>query len=162
MPPGSFFHVHVDRNVAYDTGLRRRLAMIIFLNKAWKPEYGGQLELWSADGLHREVAIEPIFNRTVIFEVASPNYHGVPAPIASPAGRSRNSFLVYCHTVGTDGSEDIAPHSLDLRAETWGPGGHRRPTDRQGVPAAHCLQIATETVGDREPLIAKENAVDPS
>ena len=111
MPPGSFFHVHVDRNVAYDTGLRRRLAMIIFLNKAWKPEYGGHLELWSADGLHREVSIEPIFNRTVIFEVASANYHGVPAPIASPAGSSRNSFLVYYHTVGTDGGEDIAPHS---------------------------------------------------
>ena len=111
MPPGSFFHVHVDRNVAYDTGLRRRLALIIFLNKAWKQEYGGHLELWSADGLHREVSIEPIFNRTVIFEVASANYHGVPAPIASPAGSSRNSFLVYYHTVGADGSEDIAPHS---------------------------------------------------
>ena len=111
MPPGSFFHVHVDRNVAYDTGLRRRLALIVFLNKAWKPEYGGHLELWSADGLHREVSIEPIFNRTVIFEVASANYHGVPAPIASPAGSSRNSFLVYYHTVGADGSEDIAPHS---------------------------------------------------
>jgi hypothetical protein len=111
MPPGSFFHVHVDRNVAYDTGLRRRLAMIVFLNKAWKPEYGGHLELWSADGLRREVTIEPIFNRTVIFEVARPNYHGVPGPIACPVGRSRNSFLVYYHTVGTDGSEDIAPHS---------------------------------------------------
>jgi hypothetical protein len=112
MPPGSFFQVHVDRNVAYDTGLRRRLAVIIFLNKAWKPEYGGDLELWSADGLHREVTIEPVFNRAVIFEVASPNYHGVPVPIACPVGRSRNSFLVYYHTAGTEGSEDIAHSSI--------------------------------------------------
>ena len=111
MPPGSFFDVHADRNIAYDTGLRRRLAMIIFLNKTWKPEYGGQLELWSADGLRREVAIEPIFNRTVIFEVARPNYHGVPVPLTCPVGRRRTSFLVYYHTVATNGSEDIAPHS---------------------------------------------------
>jgi hypothetical protein len=141
MPPGSFFHVHADRNVAYETGLRRRFAMIIFPNKAWKPEYGGQLELWSADGLRREVAIEPIFNRTVIFEVAS--YHGVPVPIACPVGRSRNSFLVYYHTVRTDGSEDITPHSsifAPKREAAWAspPGGWRgsvcRPfsSDRYG------------------------------
>ena len=47
----------------------------------------------------------------MIFEVANPNYHGVPAPIACPADRSRQSFIVYYHTVGIDGKLDVAPHS---------------------------------------------------
>ena len=34
MRPGDFFNVHSDRSVAYDTGLTRRMALIIFLNKA--------------------------------------------------------------------------------------------------------------------------------
>jgi hypothetical protein len=111
MRPGDFFNVHSDRSVAYDTGLTRRMAMIIFLNKAWKPEYNGQLELWDAEGKQREVSIEPLFNRTILFEVAFPNFHGVPAPIACPPGRLRQSFIVYFHTVGIDGKTNIKPHS---------------------------------------------------
>lgn len=111
MRPGDFFNVHSDRSVAYETGLTRRLAMIIFLNKSWKPEYNGQLELWNPEATKCEASIEPIFNRTIIFEVAHPNYHGVPAPIACPPDRSRQSFMFYFHTVGIDGKFDIKPHS---------------------------------------------------
>ncbi|HEV8442206.1 MAG TPA: hypothetical protein VGQ27_01960, partial [Steroidobacteraceae bacterium] len=32
MKRGDYFKVHVDRNIAYDTGLTRRLAVIVFLN----------------------------------------------------------------------------------------------------------------------------------
>ena len=111
MRPGDFFNVHSDRSVAYDTGLTRRMAMIIFLNKAWKPEYNGQLELWDAEGKQREVSIEPLFNRTILFEVAFPNFHGVPAPIACPPERLRQSFIIYYHTVGIDGKSNVKPHS---------------------------------------------------
>ena len=111
MQRGDFFNVHSDRNVAYETGLSRRLAMIVFLNKSWEPGYNGQLELWDPQGTRREVSIDPLYNRTVIFEVAYPNYHGVPAPIACPADRSRQSFIVYYHTVGIEGKLDVTPHS---------------------------------------------------
>jgi hypothetical protein len=110
MQPGDFFNVHSDRNVAYETGLHRRLAMIIFLNKSWDPKYNGQLELWDHDATRCDVSIDPLYNRTVLFEVATPNYHGVPAPIACPVDRSRQSFIVYFHTVGTDGKV-ATPHS---------------------------------------------------
>jgi 2OG-Fe(II) oxygenase superfamily len=98
MPPGGKFDVHADRNMAYETGLTRRLSLITYLNKSWKHEYGGQFELWNQDGSRREASVEPLFNRTVIFEIADQNFHGVPSPIASPDGRCRNSFLVYYHT----------------------------------------------------------------
>jgi Rps23 Pro-64 3,4-dihydroxylase Tpa1-like proline 4-hydroxylase len=100
MKRGDYFNVHADRNVAYDTGLTRRLAMIIFLNQSWRPEYHGQLELWNPDAKSCEVSIEPTFNKTVIFEVAYPNFHGVPAPLECPADRVRQSFITYFHTAG--------------------------------------------------------------
>lgn len=120
IPPGGFFNVHVDRNVAYETGLMRRLALIVYLNKTWKPEYGGQLELWNRDGTRREVVIEPAFNRTIVFEIAEENYHGVPTPVACPPGRSRNSFLVYYHTAALDRLGDIVPHSSRFAPQLQG------------------------------------------
>jgi hypothetical protein len=110
LPNNGKFNVHVDRNTAYETGLVRRLAMIIYLNKEWKHEYGGQLELWNADGSRCETVIEPTFNRTVIFEINHHNYHGVP-PVTCPKERTRNSFAVYYHTAATNSEKQIAPHT---------------------------------------------------
>jgi hypothetical protein len=111
IPRGGKFDVHVDRNIAYSTGLVRRVSLLIYLNKDWKHEYGGQLELWSKDGNRREVVIEPIFNRTVIFEIADENYHGVPSVVRCPKGRSRNCFVAYYHTVESPGIKKIMPHT---------------------------------------------------
>ena len=86
IPPGGKFDVHLDRKTDYATGLRRRLAMITYLNKDWKPEYGGQLELWNPEGTQCEASVVPLFNRTIIFEVADGNYHGHPHPVAAPDG----------------------------------------------------------------------------
>lgn len=110
IPQGGKFDVHVDRNTAYETGLNRRITLITYLNKSWEHEYGGQLELWNADGSRCEVVVEPIFNRTIIFEIADNNYHGVPKPVAAPRGRSRNSFAVYYHTAAGKNQKDFTPH----------------------------------------------------
>jgi hypothetical protein len=111
MRRGDYFGIHSDRNVAYETGLTRRLAMIIYLNRSWAADYGGQLELWNPDGTRSGVSIDPLFNKTVIFEVSDPNYHGVPVPLACPADRTRQSFIVYYHTVGIDRKQGVRPHS---------------------------------------------------
>ncbi|HEY5810834.1 MAG TPA: 2OG-Fe(II) oxygenase [Povalibacter sp.] len=111
MHRGDYFKVHADRNIAYDTGLTRRLAMIIFLNKDWPADYGGRLELWNPEGTRCETAIEPVFNRTAIFEVAYPNYHGVPEPLTCPPDRTRHSFLVYYHTAGGGAGDKVKPHT---------------------------------------------------
>jgi Rps23 Pro-64 3,4-dihydroxylase Tpa1-like proline 4-hydroxylase len=111
MRRGDYFNVHSDRNVAYDTGMTRRLAMIVFLNKEWQASYHGQLELWDSDAKKCHVFIDPLFNKTVLFEVAFPNYHGVPIPLACPVDRTRQSFIVYYHTVGINGKPDVKPHT---------------------------------------------------
>lgn len=122
MKKGMFFEIHTDRNTAYETGLTRRLAMITFLNRNWKSEYAGQLELWNHEGTRCEVSIEPLFNRTVLFEVATPNFHGVPTPLNCPEERARHSFIVYFHTVEKSGLPP-APHT-----SLFSPLAYQRPT----------------------------------
>jgi hypothetical protein len=111
MRRSDYFAVHSDRNVAYETGLVRRLAMIIFLNKSWPPEYHGELELWSHDAKRCDVSITPLYNKTVIFEVANPNFHGVPTPLACPADRMRQSFILYYHTTASKHGLEPKPHT---------------------------------------------------
>lgn len=120
MRNGDYFHVHSDRSMAYDTGMTRRLAMIVFLNKAWDPSYKGQLELWDPDAKTCNVFIDPLFNKTVLFEVAFPNYHGVPVPLACPVDRSRQSFILYFHTVGIDGKSNVRAHTSIFAPRRYG------------------------------------------
>ncbi len=119
-----FFNVHADRNVAYESGLIRRLALIVFLNRDWQSDYHGELELWNREATRCEVSIPPLFNRTVLFEVAYPNYHGVPQPLACPADRARQSFIVYYHTVGIDGQQSVTPHSSIFAPRLYGTKRH--------------------------------------
>jgi hypothetical protein len=98
---GGKFEVHADTNTDSYCGLHRRLAMMIYLNKGWKPEFGGQLELWNQDATRCEKMIEPLFNRTVIFEIGDTNFHAV-RPVVAALGARRKSFAAYFHTVTRD------------------------------------------------------------
>ena len=118
---GGLFDVHADRNVDQITGLTRRMVLITYLNRQWKPEYGGQLELWSTDASRCELAIEPGFNTSVLFEVADRNFHGV-RPVQPPPGMSRQSFAAYFHTVGDGHGAISAPHH-----SVYAPSVYRRP-----------------------------------
>ena len=130
IPPGGKFDVHADRNTDHFSGLERRLAMLIYLNKAWDPQFGGQLELWNQDGSQREKVIEPVFNRTVIFEIGDKNFHAVQ-PVTERSGRKRISFAVYYHTVG----KKIAFHSTLFAPEIYqGKGQRVRGAIREVLP----------------------------
>ena len=83
--------------MAYETGLTRRLSLITYLNKSWKHEYSGDSKIFKAMEARCEAAVEPLFNRTVIFEIANQKRAILQSPI-KPDGRCRNSFLVAYHT----------------------------------------------------------------
>jgi hypothetical protein len=72
--------------------------MLVYLNKDWSPDFGGQLELWDSAATACQKAVTPEFNRVVLFEVADTNLHAV-RPITSGSGRVRRSLTVYYHTV---------------------------------------------------------------
>jgi hypothetical protein len=70
---------------------------LIFLNKNWKEEYGGKVELWNKDVTKLGQAYLPIFNRCVIFETSEISYHGY-STITVPEGETRKSFYSYYYT----------------------------------------------------------------
>lgn len=43
---------------------------LIYLNKDWREEYGGHLELWDREARTCRTRILPLFNRTVVFSTA--------------------------------------------------------------------------------------------
>jgi hypothetical protein len=95
---GGHLSIHADFNHHKPMDLERRINVLIYLNKDWKPEYGGQLELWNKDMTEKVVSINPIFNRCVIFNTDTYSYHGNPEPVNHPDSIPRRSIALYYYT----------------------------------------------------------------
>ena len=108
--PGGFLKVHSDFNVHPKLKLDRRLNMLIYLNKDWREEYGGHLELWDRDGKNCRKKLLPTFNRTVVFSTTDTSFHGHPHPLTSPAGVTRKSVSLYYYTAGRPQEERSSAH----------------------------------------------------
>lgn len=94
---GSYLDIHIDFNIHHKENIHRRVNLLIFLNKKWKEEYGGKIELWNADVSKLEQAYLPSFNRMVMFETNEISYHGY-GKINVPEGETRKSFYGYYYT----------------------------------------------------------------
>lgn len=101
VPPGGFLGLHYDFSTQQELGLLRRVNVLLYLNRGWRTEWGGQLELHSNDPLesagHTAIEIEPIFNRLVIFNTPQA-LHGHRRPIACPPERARLCLSWYYYT----------------------------------------------------------------
>jgi hypothetical protein len=86
---GGFLKIHADFNWHPKLRLDRRLNMLVYLNRDWREEYGGALELWDRGGKRAAKAILPIFNRTVIFATTDGSLHGHPRPLECHPDRTR-------------------------------------------------------------------------
>lgn len=108
--PGGYLKVHADFNVHPKLRLDRRLNMLIYLNKDWREEWGGHLELWDGETMQPAERILPLFNRTVVFSTTDRSFHGHPHPLSSPPGVTRKSVSLYYYTAGRPAEERSAPH----------------------------------------------------
>jgi Rps23 Pro-64 3,4-dihydroxylase Tpa1-like proline 4-hydroxylase len=113
--PGGFLKVHADFNVHPKLKLDRRANMLIYLNRDWREEWGGHLELWNASMTECRKRILPSFNRTVVFSTTDTSYHGHPHPLTSPPGVTRKSVSLYYYTAGRPEEERSAPHDTIFR-----------------------------------------------
>ena len=95
---GGKLAIHRDYNVHPVKKIYRRLNLLIYLNKDWKSEWEGNLQLWDKDMTKIEANIEPIFNRVVIFTISDNSLHGHPVPLNTPENISRNSIALYYFT----------------------------------------------------------------
>lgn len=94
-----FLNIHADFTVhPHKRNWRRRVNLLVYLNKDWKPEYKGDLELWSRDMKACEMKISPVFNRCVVFNTDEDSYHGLPEPIQCPEDMTRKSIALYYFT----------------------------------------------------------------
>ncbi|PKP49943.1 MAG: proline hydroxylase [Bacteroidetes bacterium HGW-Bacteroidetes-12] len=94
---GSYVDVHIDVNYNPAQNLWRRINLLIYLNKNWKPEYGGNLELWDKKMTQCEAKVPCDFNRAVIFLTDENSPHGY-SKITIPEGETRKSFYTYYFT----------------------------------------------------------------
>lgn len=95
---GGLLGIHSDFRVNENLQLFRRVNMLIYLNKDWKEEYGGKLELWDQSMTAVVHSITPVFNRCVIFNTDAKSFHGHPEPLATPQGITRKSIALYYYT----------------------------------------------------------------
>ena len=97
---GGVLKIHTDFNKHPRKDLDRRLNVLIYLNKKWNSEYGGDLELWDKDLKKCKKKISPNFNKIVVFSTNDYSYHGHPEPVNCPIGTSRKSLALYYFSKG--------------------------------------------------------------
>ena len=91
---GGVLKIHTDFSKHPFKNLDRRINVLIYLNKNWKKNYGGNLELWnkSMDKCIKKIA--PNFNTMVIFSTNDFTNHGHPNPLKCPKNMSRKSVEI--------------------------------------------------------------------
>lgn len=109
--PGGFVKIHADFNIHPRLRLDRRINVLLYLNKGWKEEYGGHLELWDSTMSRCEKRVLPVFNRCVIFNISDRAFHGHPDPLTCPAGMTRKSLALFYYTNGRPLEEQSPGHS---------------------------------------------------
>lgn len=110
---GAFLNVHVDYNIHPKTKYHRRLNVLVYMNKDWRDEYEGHLELWDLTENKKEQIgnYAPIFNRCVIFETNEISFHGHPKPLSTPEGVNRKSLATYYYTKNRPANEIAGEHN---------------------------------------------------
>jgi len=98
---GGFLKMHTDFNWNAKLRADRRINILFYLNRDWRPEQKGELCLAPLD--QAEVArIAPQYNRLVIFNTNDKTLHGHPEPLAFPEDYPRTSIAMYYYSTGLD------------------------------------------------------------
>jgi len=108
---GAFLDVHVDYNIHPETKLHRRLNILIYMNKDWRDEYEGHLQLWDMKDKEMIGNIAPVFNRMAMFETNEISFHGHPRPLKTPQDVTRKSMAAYYYTASRPESEIVSEHN---------------------------------------------------
>ncbi len=93
-PNNGKLDMHLDYNIHPISGKERRINLIVYMNKDWKEEYGGKIELYDTN--KNKISEElPLFNTAIIFKTNDLSYHGLPYPIKCPDDKFRQSIAIY-------------------------------------------------------------------
>jgi 2OG-Fe(II) oxygenase superfamily len=143
--PGGKLGVHADFNKHRRYGLDRRLNLLLYLNKNWKAEYGGELELWDRDMTAKQAGVLPLFNRVMVFGTTDFTYHGHPEALRCPEGMTRKSMALYYFSNGRPAEEVTGEHSTLFRA--------RNEEDFRLTPQQRLRSVARDLT---PPIVARQ------
>lgn len=113
---GGLLKIHADFNHHQQLNLQRRINLLVYLNRDWKEEYGGHLEMWDRQMTRCVKKVLPVFNRAVIFSTTDFAFHGHPEPLTCPEGWTRKSLAMYYYTNGRPKEEMSEAHSTLFQA----------------------------------------------
>lgn len=102
IPPGGKLGMHIDFARHSVSSLYRRVNVLLYLNKGWRDNWGGDLVLMNES--KAEQRIKPRFGTMAIFSTTATSWHGHPEPLSCPPGASRKSIALYYYTVEPGGS----------------------------------------------------------
>lgn len=111
---GGFLNVHADFNFQRHLKIDRRINLLLYFNKDWKEEFGGNLELWDTEMKACVKRYTPDFNRCVIFNTTDDSFHGNPQPVTTPDARTRRSIAMYYYTNGRPEHEVSEAHMTNF------------------------------------------------
>ena len=95
---GGLLDVHIDGNYHDNSGLNRRINILIYFNPGYKKHWGGEFGLYDRNGKKCLKKITPIFNRLIAFDTHDYSMHGLPNPINFPKNNPRKSLILYYYT----------------------------------------------------------------
>jgi Rps23 Pro-64 3,4-dihydroxylase Tpa1-like proline 4-hydroxylase len=140
---GGHLEVHADFNHHERLKLDRRLNVLVYMNKDWKEDYCGHLELWNLEMTAAEAKILPLFNRCAIFSTTDFSYHGHPTPLACPPDRSRKSMATYYYSNGRPEEEVSGAHSTLFQSR---PGQVVRPAAAKSSTLKDMVRAVTPPI----------------
>lgn len=129
---------HIDMNYHYNNIHHRRLNLIVYLNKNWEVDFGGNIELHSNPKIwwKNDIKILPAaFNTAVLFETNEHSWHGF-SEIKIPEGHSetsRKSLALYFYSPTR--KDSLPPHTT-----IWVPRSFDRKKFAPGVTLTEDLQ----------------------
>lgn len=96
---GGHLNIHADFTTHHEhEGWARRVNILLYLNREWPEEWGGQLELWDKDMTACQERVAPAGNRMLVFTTSFDSYHGHPDGLTCPDGEARRSMALYYFT----------------------------------------------------------------
>lgn len=135
---GGHLSIHADFNMHPRLKLKRRLNLILFLNRDWDPAFGGALELWARDMSACRASVLPEIGRAVIFNTDADSFHGHPDPLTCPKDRTRRSLAMYYYAADAELESTQMSRTTDFRVR---PGSHDKPDVK--TKARHLLRDLT-------------------
>lgn len=97
MGRGHFLNPHIDNSHDGEQKNYRVLNLLYYITPDWKPENGGNLELWDGD-VKKPVEIPSLFNRLVLMSTNDKSWHSVNEVNADDTRRCISNYYFSPHS----------------------------------------------------------------